>query len=515
MTATPEKPPEASSAPPPTALRMQGISKRFGAFTALSKVDFSCQVGEVHALIGENGAGKSTLMKILGGAQSPDEGQIELFGRRVTFRHPVEAQTAGVSVIHQEFNLLPHRTVAQNIFLGREPHRFGVIDRRAQNAAVTALLTRLGISASIHPDDLVADLSVAQQQMVEIAKALSYDARLLIMDEPTAALANQEVDALLSLIANLKEQGMTIIYISHRFPEIFSVADRVTVLKDGAIITTRDVGEVTVADLVRLMVGRDLSEYYPPRANPGDLGEVVLSVKSAGNAKLRNISFQVRAGEVLGIAGLQGAGRSELAQALFGVDPFTYGEVQLHGRRVHSRSPRQAIGHGLGFVTEDRKGLGLALRQPIADNVALARRGRRPLLSLVSSSGSRSGTSVEELTKSVDLRSAGLHQEAQFLSGGNQQKVVLAKWLALDGSLTIYDEPTRGIDVNGKASIHQLIRDSARRGKAVIMISSDLLEVIGMSDRILVMRFGEVAGELAAGATEEQIMLLATHGGEA
>ncbi len=497
------------------ALEMRGIVKRFGAFTALAGVDFECRVGEVHALVGENGAGKSTLMKILGGAHPPDEGEISLFGQPANIRHPIEAQRSGISVIHQEFNLLPHRSVAQNIFLGREPHRFGILDHRALRRSVEAALARLGVDHGIDPDTLAGELSVAEQQMVEIAKALSFDARLLVMDEPTAALATQEVDALLSLVRSLKAQGITVIYISHRFPEIYAIADRVTVLKDGALVGTRPIGEVGVQELVRMMVGRDLSDYYPERAKDGELGEPVLEVRGGGNAKLRGIDLRVRRGEVLGIAGLQGAGRTELARALFGVEPFQHGELMLHGQPVRLRSPRQAIRRGLGFVTEDRKAEGLVLRQPIHDNVVLAHRGRRPLLAGLGRDGRGGQPKVRQLAREVDLRSSGLLQEAQFLSGGNQQKVVLAKWLAVAGTLMVFDEPTRGIDVNGKASIHKLIREAAQRGMAVIMISSDLLEVIGMSDRVLVMRSGTVAGELPGGASEAEIMALATHGGEA
>jgi len=505
-------PPRPTAAAGEPALEMRGIVKRFGPVTAVDGVDFDCRVGEVHALVGENGAGKSTLMKILGGAYQADEGEVTLFGRRVAFSHPLDAQRAGISVIHQEFNLLPHRSVAQNIYLGREPHRFGLLDERALQNRVSSLLHDLGIEHLVDPNAMVADLSVAEQQMVEIAKAMSFDARVMVMDEPTAALSTREVDVLFGLIRELKSRGVTVVYISHRFREIFSIADRVTVLKDGARVATREREGLESAELVRLMVGRDLADYYPDRARDDELGDVVLRVKGGGNAALRDIDLEVRAGEVLGIAGLQGADRTELARALFGADPFTTGEVLLHGQPVALRSPRDAVRRRMGFITEDRKSEGLSLRQPIFDNVVLAYRSLRPLLGRLGREGRNGHPSVSDLTASVDVRAAGLHQEVQFLSGGNQQKVVLAKWLATAKDLLIFDEPTRGIDVNGKAAIHRLIREAARDGMAVIMISSELLEVIGMSDRIVVMREGRIAGVLPGGSTEAEIMALATHG---
>ena len=505
-------PPRPSEANGELALEMRGIVKRFGPVTAVDGVDFACRVGEVHALVGENGAGKSTLMKILGGAYHADEGEVTLFGRRVAFSHPLDAQRAGISVIHQEFNLLPHRSVAQNIYLGREPHRFGFLDDRALRRNVTALLGDLGIEHLVDPDAMVHELSVAEQQMVEIAKAMSFDARVMVMDEPTAALSTREVDVLFGLIRELKARGVTVVYISHRFREIFSIADRVTVLKDGAKVATRERTGLQSAELVRLMVGRDLADYYPDRAKPDELGEVVLKVTGGGNAALHDIDLEVRAGEVLGIAGLQGAGRTELARALFGADPFTRGEVWLNGQHVQLRSPRDAVRRRMGFITEDRRSEGLSLRQPIADNVVLAYRALRPLLGRLGRDGKNGHPPVKELVASVDVRAAGLHQEVQFLSGGNQQKVVLAKWLATAKDLLIFDEPTRGIDVNGKAAIHRLIREAAQGGMAVIMISSELLEVIGMSDRVLVMREGRIAGVLPGGSTEAEIMALATHG---
>lgn len=494
----------------PFALEMRGISKRFAAVQALDDVDFQCVKGEVHALVGENGAGKSTLMKILGGAYRADDGTISLDGEQVSFRHPIEAQHAGVSVIYQEFNLLPHRTVAQNIFIGREPSRFGILDHGALSRRVADLLEELGIAHLVDPDVMAAELSVAQQQLVEIAKAMSFASRILVMDEPTAALSSQEVDVLFELIRSIQERGVTVVYISHRFREVFTIADRVTVLKDGKKVGTRQREELGREELVRMMVGRELEDYYPEKAAPNEIGDVVLEVRGGGNAFLSGIDLKVHQGEILGIAGLQGAGRTELARALFGVDPFETGEVFVGGDRVDIRSPRRAIGLGMGFITEDRKQEGLLLNQSIRDNVVLARRALRALLAPLGTGEDPNRANVADLTEMVDVRAASLQQEVQFLSGGNQQKVVIAKWLATAEDLLIFDEPTRGIDVGAKASIHHLMRDAARDGLAIVMISSELLEVIGMSDRIAVMHEGRIVGELAADASESDIMEMAT-----
>ena len=493
--------------PPKYALQLEGINKAFGGVKALQNVSLECREGEVHALLGENGAGKSTLMKILGGAYQADAGSVTLFGERQRFRHPKEAQRRGVSVVYQEFNLLPERSVAQNIFLGREPGRFGFINHRALNAQVDSLLDELGVSTLLSARDRVGDLSVAQQQLVEIVKALSFSSRILVMDEPTASLSPTEVDTLFDIIRSLKARGMTVIYISHRLEEIFEISDRVTVLKDGEKVCTVYTNEVDASALITMMVGRELKDYYPPRAALEDVKEVVLEVKNAGNDKLHDINLTLRAGEIVGVAGLQGSGRTELARALFGADPFTHGSVTVGGEPVELSSPIDAVKLKIGLISEDRKGEGLVLGQPISDNIMLPLRSLRPL-------GSRLGlvrerASAAELAQGVDVRAAGLDQEVGLLSGGNQQKVVLAKWLATAGAVLIFDEPTRGIDVNGKASIHLLIRQAARAGLAVLMISSELLEVIGMSDRILVMRGGTIAGELQAGSSEEDIMTLA------
>ena len=509
MTAAPAAP---AVAQPEPAILGTGIVKRFPGVLANDHVDFELRAGEVHALLGENGAGKSTLMKILAGAYQPDAGSILLDGQEVRFSHPRQAQERGVSIIYQEFNLLPERTVAQNIFLGREPAHGPIVDNRAMEEATARLLAELGVEGAISPSSQVGDLSVAQQQTVEIAKALSFEARILVMDEPTAALSPHEVEALFERVRLLQQRGLAVLYISHRLKEVFELSRRITVLKDGRRVDTVASDAVRPSELVRMMVGRELDHYFPPRASAGEPGDVRLQVRGGAVGKLRDIDLEVRAGEIVGLAGLAGAGRSEVARALFGVEPFTAGVVGLNGKPIRIRSPRQAIRAGIGFLTEDRKLEGLILPQSVRDNALLAlrslgqtRMNERPILGL-----EKEAPSVLDLARRVELRAASLEQEVRYLSGGNQQKVVLAKWLATRAQILIFDEPTRGIDVGAKAGIHELMRELARAGAAILMISSELPEVIGMSDRILVMRDGTIAGELPAGASEAQIMLLAT-----
>jgi ABC-type sugar transport system ATPase subunit len=489
-------------------LHMRGITKSFFGVPVLDAVDLDVMAGEVHAVVGENGAGKSTLMKILAGAYQPDAGSILLDGEEVRFGHPRQAQERGVSIIYQEFNLLPERTVAQNIFLGREPARGPFVDNRTMEEATAKLLAELGVEGAISPGSPVRELSVAQQQTVEIAKALSFEARILVMDEPTAALSPHEVDALFERVRLLQQRGLAVLYISHRLKEVFELSRRITVLKDGRRVDTVASDAVRPGDLVRMMVGRELDHYFPPRATAGEIGDVRLQVRSGAVGKLHDVDLEVRAGEIVGLAGLAGAGRTEVARALFGVEPFTAGVVELNGKPVRIRSPRQAIRAGIGFLTEDRKLEGLVLPQSVRDNALLAlrslgqaRMSERPV---------KEAPSVLDLARRVELRAASLEQEVRYLSGGNQQKVVLAKWLATRAQILTFDEPTRGIDVGAKAGIHELMRELARAGAAILMISSELPEVIGMSDRILVMRDGTIAGELPAGASEAQIMLLAT-----
>jgi ribose transport system ATP-binding protein len=485
-------------------IQMSGIGKEFLGVRVLDDVDLDCMPGEVHAIVGENGAGKSTLMKIVCGAYRPSEGEIRIDGEAVEFHHPIEGQQAGVAIIYQEFNLLPDRTVAENIFLGREPRRGILIDRHGMEERSAELLAELAPDDPMSPRDLVGNLPVARQQTVEIAKALSLDSRIMVMDEPTAALAAHEVEQLFAQVRRLTERGIAVFYISHRLKEVFEIADRITVLKDGKLVKTVASNEVTSPELVRLMVGRELDQYFPPRAAPDSRGSVRLRLRGAGNDILSGIDLDVHAGEIVGVAGLQGSGRTELARAIFGADPLHYGTLELDGKERRIGSPRAAVAAGIGFVTEDRKAEGLALSQSIRDNVSLAWRGLKRSLRR------EHELEVGTLVKAVELRFRGLGQEVRFLSGGNQQKVVLAKWLATEPRLVIFDEPTRGIDVGAKAGIHDLIRGLANEGVAVVMISSELPEVIGMSDRIIVMRQGSIAGELPAGPQESDIMFLAT-----
>ncbi len=492
-------------------LEVRNIHKKFPGVYALDDVSLQFFPGEVHAVVGENGAGKSTLMKIMAGAYTTDEGEIILQGKRVRFSHPVEAHRKGVSIIYQEFNLLPERTVAHNIFLGREPSKLGVIDVRKLNKQTEAVLADLGVENMISPTTQVSDLSVAQQQLVEIAKAISFNAKVLIMDEPTAALTYTEVKLLGDLINRLKDKGMAIVFISHRLGEVLDIAEKITVLKDGQFVGTVYKKDVTPEDLVYMMVGRSLDHYFPPLGMVEEFGDIVLEVRNASNHFLKDINFELRKGEVLGIAGLQGSGRTEMAQALFGVVPFKSGSLSLHGKPINIKTPYQAIKNGMGFVTEDRKSEGILPNQPIRDNMLLTVRSIQSIFSIILKDGVRKSRNlVPTLGGQVDVRTDSYDREIQFLSGGNQQKVVLAKWLASDADIFIFDEPTRGIDVEAKASIHDMIRALTKQGRAVLMISSELPEVIGMSDRILVMHDGKISGELPAKSTEQDIMLAAT-----
>jgi ABC-type sugar transport system ATPase subunit len=503
--------PKPTEPPVEPVIEVKHISKRFPGVVALDDVSLKLFPGETHAIVGENGAGKSTLMKIMSGAYTPDAGSIYLGGEKVIFTHPREAQQKGVSIIYQEFNLLPERTVAQNIFLGREPSTLGTLETRKMNEQAVEVLKELGVEKIISPTSQVSTLSVAEQQLVEIAKSLSLNAKVLIMDEPTAALTYTEVNMLNDLVSRLKQKGMSIIFISHRLKEVFDISDKITVLKDGKLIDTVNKDAVEPADIVYLMVGRSLDHYYPPLGGAEDFGEVVLRLKNASNQFLKGISFELRKGEVLGIAGLQGSGRTELAQSLFGVTPFKTGTMELFGKAIAIKSPSKAIKHKMGFVTEDRKSEGIAAMQPIRDNILLTVRAVRFLFGLIFKDGIRGERKlVPTLGQEVDIRTDTYDRETQYLSGGNQQKVVLAKWLASDAELFIFDEPTRGIDVESKASIHDMIRELTKKGTAVLMISSELPEIIGMSDRIIVMADGKIAGELPAKSSEQEIMLMAT-----
>jgi ribose transport system ATP-binding protein len=496
---------------PALTLEMLNITKTFPGVRALEDVSFGCARGEVHALCGENGAGKSTLIKVLGGVYAPESGRIRLEGRDVSFSHPVAARRAGVSIIHQELSLLPYRTVAENIFLGVEPAHFGLLDRRRMREDARRLLERLG--SSISPDSLAGDLSIAHQQIVEIAKALAIDAKILVMDEPTAALDRVDASRLLDLVRLLSRQVVSIIYISHRMPEIQSVADRVTVLKDGRTVLTASLAEAPTSRLVRAMVGRDLADFYPPRraAPPGAPG---LVVRRGANQRLRGVDLMVRAGEIVGVAGLEGSGKSALGRAVAGDEPFESGTIEVCGRPALLESPRATIKAGLGRLSDDRKREGLLMQQSLRDNAALTQRAfANPLLPPTAAPMGIEAT--DERLKQLDVRAANYEQEARQLSGGNQQRVILARSLARDPQVLVFSEPTRGVDVAAKAAIYKILRDLADRGRAVLMISSDLPEIVGVSDRILVMRQGAIVGELPGGATEEDVMALAVEHGPA
>ncbi len=491
----------------PVVLRARGLTKSFVGNTVLADVDVDLREGEVLGLVGENGAGKSTLMKIIVGVHTADEGTVELDGDTVAFHHPVQAQQAGVATVFQEFNLLPERTVAENVWLGREQRRGGLVDVGRMQRDTQALLDDLGVSG-LRPDQLVRTLSVAEQQIVEIAKAVSYDARIIAMDEPTAALADHEVELLYGIIRGLTARGVAILYVSHRLREIFDLCDTITVLKDGSQVTTRPASELDDAALVRLMVGREMTSFFPAAAPGTELGEPLLELRGAGNEYVDDVSLTLRAGEIVGVSGLQGSGRTELLEAIFGVRPFHRGEMLLGDRSLRPGSPRAAIRAGLALVTEDRKATGLALELSILDNVLGVVRAVFPGRNAAASK------EVPGLVSNLAVSARALDQEVQFLSGGNQQKVVLARWLSTKPRVVLMDEPTRGIDVGAKHGIYELIRELALEGVAVLMVSSELPEVIGMSDRIMVMRDGLLAGELPGGSSEESVLALATGAGE-
>lgn len=488
-------------------LQMEGITKRFPGVAALDGVSLHCRAGEVLALVGENGAGKSTLMKVLSGVYQPDAGQIVFRGRPVQISSPRQAQHIGIAIIMQELNLLPYLTVEENIWLGREPmSRLGVIDGRALRARSQELLESLHVR--LQPAELIADLTVAQRQFVEIAKALSLHADLVIMDEPSSSLTEHELQYLFRVIRDLKRRGVAVIYISHRLNEVFEIADRVTVLKDGRLVGSRRISEVTRSDLVQMMVGRSLAETFPPHT--AHCHAPVLKVRGLGwRGVLRNVSLEVHAGEIVGLAGLVGAGRTELAHAVFGADPIDAGTIELEGKPLRIRSPHDAVRAGIVLVPEDRKLEGLIQLISIRKNIGL------PNLDLFRRWGfvrrTRELATARHWLSQLSIRASSVDQPVFSLSGGTQQKVVLAKWLVRDPRLIILDEPTRGVDVGAKAEIYRIMRQLADGGAAILMISSELPEILGMADRILVMHEGRLTAELdGAAATEEAIMAAAT-----
>lgn len=493
-----------------TFLQMSQITKRFPGVLALSKVNFTLRKGEVHALLGENGAGKSTLMKILSGVYQPDEGDIIFEHQSVSFNDPLSAQQAGITIIHQEFNLFPELTVEENIFIGREfcKNNRWRLDEKQQRQAAMEILQKLNLN--IAPDTLVADLTVAQQQMVEIAKAISVNAKVLIMDEPTAALTETEIESLFRVTRLLKAQGTGIVYISHRLEELALIADRATVMRDGQYIATVDYETVKISDLIAMMVGRELGNIYPRRESRKHQ-EPVLEVSGiTRKGVLNNIDFTLNRGEILGFAGLMGAGRTELARAIFGADPIDSGTIKLNGNAIVIKDISDAIAQGISYLTEDRKKEGLALNLSVERNIML---GNYPEYSdrLGNVHSKRCQQTSEEQVKALRIKTPHLEQAALNLSGGNQQKIIIARWVCKDTDILIFDEPTRGIDVGAKLEIYELMNRLVAKGKSIIMISSELPEVLGMCDRILVMRNGRIAGELTAdNATQEKIMQYAT-----
>ncbi|WP_199619712.1 sugar ABC transporter ATP-binding protein [Paenibacillus alkalitolerans] len=488
---------------------MEGIEKRFAGVHALKNCKFELLSGEVHALVGENGAGKSTMMKVLTGVYQKDEGRIVYRGNEVHIADPKSAQQLGIGMIHQELNLAPDLTVAQNIFLGREPRTaFGLfLDEKKMNEQAKALFDQMNLD--LDPRALVGDLTVAKQQMVEIVKAISYESQVLIMDEPTAALSDAEIEELFRMIERLRDKGVGIVYISHRMAELKRICDRITVMRDGSYIDTVMTNEVTVDQIISMMVGRAI--YHTSSAEQwSGSQEVVLEVKglSRGNV-LKDVSFQLRKGEILGIAGLVGAGRTETARAVFGADPIDAGEIFVHGKKVQIGSPHHAVRHGIGYLSEDRKQFGCLLDMDVKANVAVASLRRFAGAGWMDDGGI--SRVAEKVVEELKVKTPGIHQPIKFLSGGNQQKVIIGKWLTRDCDILIFDEPTRGIDVGAKSEIYKLLDSLAREGKSIIMISSELPEILRLSHRILVMCEGRVTGEMVNdNVSQETIMSYAT-----
>ncbi len=489
---------------------MTGIDKRFPGVHALDECQFELRAGEVHALVGENGAGKSTLMKILSGIYAKDAGRILFKGREVDIPNPRAAQDLGISIIHQELNLMSHLTIAQNIFIGREPRRWGglFLDENAINEQTEKLFEMMHLR--LDPRTKVTNLTIAKQQMVEIAKALSFNSDVLIMDEPTAALTETEIQDLFRIINNLRANGVGIVYISHRLEELKKISDRVTVMRDGRYINTLLTAEATTDQIINMMVGRTIYGGAPEL--PEDASqEVVLEVKNLNRgSQLIDINFELKRGEILGFAGLMGAGRTEVARAIFGADKIDSGEIYVQGEKVQIDSPEKAVWHGIGYLSEDRKRYGLALGLEVKENIALAALGKfLGFLGWVNQSLIRA--EAKHHIDDLIIKTPSAEQKVKNLSGGNQQKVVIGKWLTADTDILIFDEPTRGIDVGAKSEIYNLLNDLARAGKSIIMISSELPEILRMSHRIVVMCEGRITGELLTSeATQEKIMTFAT-----
>jgi ABC-type sugar transport system, ATPase component len=488
-------------------IEVEKVSKSFAGVPALRDVDFNLKAGEIHALLGENGAGKSTLVKIISGVYSKDSGIVKTFGQRVENLNPKRAQELGIAIIHQELNMCTHLSVAENIFLGREHNSFGVLDKRKANVEAREILRSLNID--IRPETIVGDLTVAKQQMVEIAKALSTNAKILVMDEPTSALTAKEIDDLFTIIRSLRDKGCGIIYISHRLEELQHIVDRVTILRDGQFVVTKDFNDITQHQIISYMVGRDIKEKFP--RVKCSVGEVIFEVRGLNAGRLvRDINLTLRKGEIVGIAGLMGAGRTETTRAIFGADSKQSGEILLNGKPVTINSPLDAIKNGIVLVPEDRKKDGLCTKLSISSNVAL------PNLDILSNAilvVNRKEERKMTLDRKEDLKikTSSIENDASSLSGGNQQKVVVAKWLSRDSKVVIFDEPTRGIDVAAKVEIYNIMNELKQKGIGVLFVSSELPEILGISDRIIVMCDGRITGEMTReNATQENLLELAT-----
>ncbi|MCD7992270.1 MAG: sugar ABC transporter ATP-binding protein [Clostridia bacterium] len=492
-------------------IEMKGINKSFGQNQVLKDAGFVLDEGEVHALMGENGAGKSTLMKILTGVYTRDGGTVIVDGKEVTYKSPQEAERAGIVFIQQELNVLFDLTVEENLFLGKEIKKgFGICDRKAMRAKAEETLKRLGVS--IPTDKVMSELSVGQQQMIEICKALMVDAKVIIMDEPTAALTQSETEVLFEVMQSLRKKGVSIVYISHRMEEIFELCDRISVLRDGTYIGTKKIPETNMNEIVKMMIGREIGEWYPKR-DCAIGGEVFRVEDLTKEGVFHDVNFSVKAGEVLGVSGLMGAGRTEIMQAVFDNLSYDRGSIFIDGKQAVIKNPLQAIEHGIGFITEDRKTEGLLLEESIEKNVSLTNLGRISGKGGVVISREKEKGLVTKAIEELHIRCFGPGHECVNLSGGNQQKVVFAKWIYTEPRILILDEPTRGVDIGAKKEIYSIINQLAEKGVAIIMVSSELPEVLGMSDRIMVVREGMVRGIINQGeADQEKIMTLATGG---
>lgn len=494
-------------------LEMRGITKRFSGVPALRDVNLTIYSGEVHALMGENGAGKSTLMKILAGAYIADDGEIYVDGKLLKITDPATARRAGINLIYQELNVAPNLTVAENMFMGSELRRGQLLDREGMRREADRVLQSLG--ATFTPDETVSNLSIAEQQLVEIARALKDNSRILVMDEPTAALSDRETERLFEVIHKLRRNGIAIIYISHRMEEVYALANRVSVLRDGQYIGSLTRDEISPERLVQMMVGRPMQDFYEHERHP-NVGAIVLEVRNLGGGKVKPTNLELRAGEIVGLAGLVGAGRTELSRLIFGADPKSSGEVFLNGKKLEIRSPIDAIKAGIGYVPEDRKDQGLFLEMTSGKNIVLNMLKQDAKAGVIN--WRSIGKIANDAVENFNIRLANLEVRAMDLSGGNQQKLLLARWLAIKPRVLLLDEPTRGVDIGAKSEIYRIISDLAQQGVAILMVSSELPEIVGLSDRVLVMREGQLVGELGGqtrtAITQENIMAYATGASE-